>query len=129
MRFGRDLDAPQHARHTAAAVLRGWAIDGTEIDDVALIVSEIVTNAICHGTSGDVHMSIELGESALVVLVYDRTPFVSPFRAVRHADADEESGRGLALVEVLADRWGSGPVDGDPTAGTAVWAEIGLVTA
>jgi anti-sigma regulatory factor (Ser/Thr protein kinase) len=99
-------------------------VDPAAADDTALIVTEIVTNAVRHGLSGDVHLRIDLCGDALTVRVEDQTPYKElPPAGV--AGSEEESGRGLLLVEALAERWGHGPVEDGP--GTAVWALIRLV--
>lgn len=98
-----------------------------DLADIAeLIASELVTNALRYG-QGDLQLLLDLVQGAVTLTVADQTPF-APLHAV-HASPDAEHGRGLALVEALAARWGSRPVDGTPAHGTAVWAEIGLVTA
>ncbi|MGQ4490864.1 ATP-binding protein [Streptomyces sp. SAS_281] len=91
-------------RQTTTAFLRRWRISGSVVDDVVLVVSELVTNAICHG-DGAVRLSVSAADGELRVSVIDQ----SPDRAtVRHADADDVSGRGLFLVAAFAHRWGSG---------------------
>lgn len=85
-------------------------------DALALLVSELVTNAILH-----VGASIQLdvhGRTPGTVRVDVRDP--SPF-APRKRDAGEStSGRGLALLEALADRWGVDVTN----RGKSVWFEV-----
>ncbi|MFF9507278.1 ATP-binding protein [Streptomyces sp. NPDC014724] len=92
--------------------------DPDHTDDVALVVSELVTNAVRYGT--------EPGDSLLLVLdaterrtrveVHDtrrRTPAMKP-------ESDERGrGRGLFIVEALAE-WGTG----ERPLGKFVWAEV-----
>ncbi|MDQ8706953.1 ATP-binding protein [Streptomyces sp. LHD-70] len=71
--------------------------------DVELAVSELVTNAVVHG-EGDVRLRITLTESEVQVSVRDE----NPARAVlKDPGADLESGRGLRLIDELADAWAS----------------------
>lgn len=122
-RFRRELSAPGAARGFVAAVLEKWALDSAFIDDVRLVVTEIVANAVRHGKRGDVDLHVDLQGDALRVSVADRTPYETlPFAATPHWE--EESGRGLLLIQLTADRWGHGPAAGDPAYGTEVWAEF-----
>lgn len=85
-------------------------------DVVALLVSEVATNALVHG-SGDVQVRVAHVGAGLRVEVSDgstRAP------RPRSADADAEGGRGLTLVDALASRWGT-----ELTAtGKTVWFEV-----
>ncbi|GII95760.1 hypothetical protein Ssi02_59910 [Sinosporangium siamense] len=96
---------------------------GSEVIEVAvLLVSELVANAVVHSCSrhGEVTVLLkadrERGRIRLDVI--DDGPAVS-VRAV-HKNQEHEGGRGLLLVEELADRWGCYP-DED---GTGVWFEL-----
>lgn len=122
-RFRRDVGAPGSARGYVAAVLESWALDAAFVDDVRLVVSEVTANAIQHGKHGDVELRMDLQGDVLRVSVADRTPYEAlPAAAV--PDPEEESGRGLLMVQLTAERWGHGPADGDPAYGTEVWAEF-----
>jgi anti-sigma regulatory factor (Ser/Thr protein kinase) len=80
-------------------------------------VSELVTNAVIHAGS-DVEVMVRLTATAARVEVTDAsTDGVAP----RDATADEDSGRGLALVGNLARRWG---VRAAPGGGKTVWFEV-----
>jgi len=72
------------------------------VDDAVLLVSELVTNSVLHG-GPPVVVALDCDGEALQVRVRDgsdRLP--SP----RSAGMSDESGRGLQLVERLADDWG-----------------------
>ena len=87
------------------------------LDDAQLLVSEVVTNALVHaGTTIDVAVTV-LGESVRVE-VSDGAAHL-PVR--RDYAALAGTGRGLRLVEELADEWGV-DVAGD---GKTVWFELG----
>lgn len=85
-------------------------------DTLALLVSEVATNALVHGT-GDVQVRVRAEGPVLRVEVSDDSP-VMP--APRAAGLMEEGGRGLALVDSLASRWG---VLAYPP-GKVVWFEL-----
>ncbi|WP_250291168.1 ATP-binding protein [Streptomyces atroolivaceus] len=83
---------------------------GARLDDVLVCVSELATNALLHGVPPGrgylVRLRLEAGGCALSVEVHDSGGGVP---AVRRPDG--ESGRGLLLVDALADRWGVGARD------------------
>lgn len=85
-------------------------------DAVALLVSEIATNALVHG-SGDVQVRVTSSSERLRVEVADDSPRMPQPRA---AGPLEEGGRGLALVESLAADWGVQPRGH----GKVVWFEL-----
>ncbi|WP_436789901.1 ATP-binding protein [Yinghuangia sp. YIM S10712] len=72
------------------------------VDDATLLVSELVTNALRHGI-GKPELSLGLGGSALRIEVTDLGPGL-PYP--RTAEPEDKSGRGLWLVQLLANRWG-----------------------
>lgn len=101
---------------------------GTVVEDAVLLTSELVGNAIRHSDSGrlpDGVVTVTLSEPAdglLRVEVGDAgSPAAEP-RARLDVDHDIEGGRGLYLVDLLADKWGTHLHDG----GRVVWFEIGL---
>ncbi|MDI3405389.1 ATP-binding protein [Streptomyces cavernicola] len=116
-RLGRaDLRAVSEVRRTLREVLLHWG--KPERADVAeLLTSEIVTNALVH-TDDDAVLTATVREHRLRVEVRD---FVAqrPSPRVPHAD-DGTGGRGLLLVQSLADAWGVRTQDG----GKAVWFEL-----
>jgi anti-sigma regulatory factor (Ser/Thr protein kinase) len=113
--FSASPSAAAHARHFAAAVVRGWGLPDT-VDTLELLVSELVTNAVRHaGTPGEVHIA-ELVDRVRVD-VTDASP-IAPTQP--HIDLTETSGRGLLLVRELSDAWG---ID-LRNHGKAVWFEL-----
>jgi anti-sigma regulatory factor (Ser/Thr protein kinase) len=86
------------------------------VDTVALLVTELVTNAVLHART-ELHLIVETEPGVVRLRVEDRalgTP------VLRHYDTDDVTGRGLALVELLATRWGVEP----RPEGKSVWCEI-----
>lgn len=74
------------------------------LDDVLLIVSELVTNAVLHGGHGDVEMQIAFDGCSVTGSVCDEGPGFE--RRAPAPRAGRIGGRGLALVEQVADGWG-----------------------
>ena len=95
--------------------LRRWGRDDLTTSG-ALLVTELVTNAILHARTM-VRVILERGADFVRVEVRDGSP-VRP--ALRNHGLDATTGRGLALVSQLADSWG---VDVDGT-GKVVWAQL-----
>jgi CheY-like chemotaxis protein len=105
------------ARRFVDAVLEQWDCRQL-LDDVQLLVSELVTNAVVHARS-DAQVAVRLLPDALRIEVVDRGRPHLPAPSVPER-ADAESGRGLFLVEQLATAWGVEPIDG----GKSVWFEV-----
>ncbi|MGW6793220.1 ATP-binding protein [Streptomyces chartreusis] len=103
-----------HARHASAAALRLWGVSGSLVDDVQLVVSELVTNAIEHG-HGRISLSITEAASSIRIEVSDCSPVPAQVRSAQH---DDLGGRGLMIVATLADSWG---VSED---GCTTWASL-----
>lgn len=111
-----DLTAVPEVRHALRRLLRAWG--GPGASDVAeLLTSELVTNALIHTDHGAVVTATVVPDN-LRVEVRD---FVSGLRAPRAPSAEEAThGRGLVLVQELADSWG---VE-DHGVGKVVWFEL-----
>jgi len=88
------------------------------IDDAMLITAELVGNAIRHGEDVVLLLYVDR-ERKLNVQVWDPGPGEPKVGAPEELD---EGGRGLMLVEALADEWGSAP---DVLGGKVVWAKVG----
>ncbi len=87
------------------------------LDDAKLLVSELVTNAVVRALS-PVELRVIESVRSVRIEVHDRSPHVpSP----ADAGPDAEHGRGLSIVDRLADRWGTDRGDAD---GKAVWFEL-----
>ncbi|MFJ2095496.1 ATP-binding protein [Streptomyces sp. NPDC087901] len=99
-----DLDRrqPMRLRRVGCAVLSSWGLHRCR-EDAALVISELVTNAILHG-HGPVSLRMVDRQSILEVSVGSDGPV--PDLAVRLAGDDDEFGRGLILVRAVAEAWG-----------------------
>lgn len=92
------------AREFATATLSRWG-RGERIDDVRLCVSELATNALVHGTISDHGFLVRLdAEDDVVRLEVHDSRRERP--KTRDAADTDLSGRGLVLVDALADDWG-----------------------
>jgi anti-sigma regulatory factor (Ser/Thr protein kinase) len=112
------------ARRRAARLVAEWGQPGLA-GDAALVVSELMTNALLHGSLRGrlIRLHVTLGHQNLRVEVSDprgeRLPRPRPV-----AGTDEQFGRGLLLVGALATRWGWEP----RSVGKTVYAEWDLPT-
>lgn len=112
--LGHDPVEVSQARHLLARELMRW---GVAEDDVAvLLVSELVTNALMHGTP-PVELRVRRTAHGLRVEVRDNAP-QQPI--IQDTPLDVPGGQGLRLVDALASRWGWAAA-GD---GKAVWFEL-----
>jgi anti-sigma regulatory factor (Ser/Thr protein kinase) len=110
----RTVAAVRLARDTAIETLRGWGRDDRDwLDLVALIVTELVGNAVRHA-DGCARLDLRT-DGRTTLTVTDRSP-VHP----RLHEPDDDGGRGLLIVDALCARWGIR----DQTIGKQVWAEL-----
>lgn len=111
------------ARDTARDRFRAWKLPGDTCCDAVLLVSELTTNAVLHTGGGHVLCGLMLtgDERRLRIELHDEgsTPVRRP---EHHPGPGEESGRGLFLVQQLADDWDS--AGSTRTKGNVVWAEL-----
>ncbi|MCK9927676.1 SpoIIE family protein phosphatase [Frankia sp. Mgl5] len=116
LRLDATPDAVAYARRVATRALSGtrWQAIAS---DVALVVSELATNAVLHG-SVPVYVRLRSGTSVIRVEVSDGSR-AEPVRPP--PDGGGLTGRGMALVAFTATRWGVEPDHG----GKTVWAELG----
>lgn len=113
--FGLDIGAPAEIRAFVRDELQRWGLDGlAEIGQ--LLVSEVVTNSIRHAGVGG-RVSIDRREGAVRVSVTDGG---SGRPEPRQAEPTDLTGRGLAIVEALATRWGVT----EQRTGKTVWFEL-----
>ena len=79
--------------------------------DACLVASELVTNGLRHG-GGAESITLTANNRHLQIAVADKAAFRSPRRLYRELTA--EGGRGIALVEAVADTWGTTRPEGAP---------------
>lgn len=117
-----DPQAPGAARAFLRARLAD-SLDPERLQDVELIATELVTNAVQHGSNpGDrIELTLEHGVRTLYLSVTDKCRKRSS-PAVFGSNGERESGRGLLAVERLAERWSDEIVQGE----RRVWATVSL---
>lgn len=111
------------ARDTVRDRLRAWQVPGDTCCDAVLLVSELTTNAVLHTDSAHFLCGLTLTGDARRLRIELHDDGRTPVRPPEHlAGPGEENGRGLFLVQQIADRWGSAR---SPRAeGNIVWAEL-----
>jgi hypothetical protein len=112
-----DLLAPRHARHYARLACEG-VTSQCQADEVALVVSELVTNAMRHARS-QINLVLRVSPGEVFVAVQDHRP--SLVAAPPNVDPVGEHGRGLVIVAEIASAWGVHSL-GD--SGKLVWCVI-----
>jgi anti-sigma regulatory factor (Ser/Thr protein kinase) len=118
--------APGEARQTLTELL-ATRLDATDLFDVTVLISELVTNAVRHGRADAADATIvahvAIAPDVLRIEVCDRGPGFTPPAAP--AQRPEGGGNGLVLLASLSTSWGVAPADG----GTCVWFERELARA
>ncbi|MGW6009157.1 ATP-binding protein [Streptomyces sp. NPDC055210] len=124
---GYDVTRPREprtageARRLVHVVLSTWCVDDAE-ETAVLVMSELVTNAVRHARGRSIRIIVDRpADDRVYLAVVDRAPGRLP--TPRTPTAGDDSGRGLPLIDDLADRWGYdllGP--GTAPWGKRVWA-------
>ena len=123
------------ARLHVRTIMWEWGL-GEAAENIELVVSELVTNAVLASCEPDgspryengvvglpcVRLRLSSDRVRVLVEVWDENPRTPQPKTAR---MDEENGRGLMLVDALSERWGSDRVPG--WGGKVVWAELKLV--
>jgi anti-sigma regulatory factor (Ser/Thr protein kinase) len=109
---------PREARDHVRAFLDSQDLNGEAEQAALVIASELVTNAVVHG-SAPITLEVALLDHTLHLAVHDGDACAAVV-AIGRADRGDTSGRGLKLVASLARCWG---VQAN-TDGKRVWAEI-----
>ena len=105
------------ARHFVRAVLETTEVEAAVIETAELLTSEVVTNVVVHVGSAS-ELLVEACDGSVRVRVSDDDDRRPEMAISTPADAH---GRGLRIVDALADAWG---VDPDPVHGKTVWFEL-----
>jgi anti-sigma regulatory factor (Ser/Thr protein kinase) len=119
LRLPCDVASISSARRLATD-FAGDRLSDVKLDDFALMVSEVVSNAVRHGSpeaDGNIGLRLEGDQDALRVVVTDggQVFAIDP----GSLDPDRNESFGLLLVDKLADRWGYS-LDGKK----AIWLEV-----
>ncbi|WP_161067561.1 MULTISPECIES: ATP-binding protein [Streptomyces] len=121
-------EAVRDARQFTRRTLDQWELDD-RFDDVCLVVSELVTNALRHALPANTPRVPEQNQPVRLHLLRWTERLVCAVRDPSHDspvtratdDFSAESGRGLFLVDSFADSWGWHPLAGT-LGGKVVWA-------
>jgi anti-sigma regulatory factor (Ser/Thr protein kinase) len=119
-RLSWEAESSRTARQLASDFAEDW-LPKMEVEKLALMVSEVVTNAVKHGSpeaDGNIGLRIEGDQDALRVVVTDGGHDFA-FDPGSIEDSDRNEHFGLLLVDRLADRWGLS-LDGKK----AIWLEV-----
>lgn len=118
-----ELESVVAARRLLAGSAAAWGLEELIRSDGALAISELVTNSVLHaGTPVGVRVR-RLGCGLRIEITDDdpRLPIVDAARPEDLLSNRSMTGRGLALVAAICDRWGCEPRG----RGKVVWAEVG----
>jgi anti-sigma regulatory factor (Ser/Thr protein kinase) len=105
------------SRRLVLELLRAWDVPHDR-EDAALLVTELVSNVVDH-VGGEAVLTLEVGvsEDWLRIAVVDGSS-VRP--VVQELALDRPRGRGMRMVQAIADRWGAE----DHRGGKRVWSEL-----
>jgi anti-sigma regulatory factor (Ser/Thr protein kinase) len=127
---GGSAATPGCARDIIRTWLVAWQIPAGRAHDTLVIASELTTNALVHTDSSQIVVAVQItGREGrrLTIRVIDQGPSRAGWADRRNEpDGSRDdvalSGRGLAIVAALADRWGAVR----RLAGTSVWAQLAV---
>lgn len=105
VRFDRGPTAAAAARNALLALEQ--RLDASVLDDIRLLVSELVTNAVRHAEAprgGEIGLDVTLRDGSVRVEVADPGQGFEP--TPRDGEMSRPGGWGLYLVDRIADRWG-----------------------
>jgi serine phosphatase RsbU (regulator of sigma subunit)/anti-sigma regulatory factor (Ser/Thr protein kinase) len=118
-----DLQQVARVRRFLRDLLGQWELMPL-LDDLHLLASEVVTNALIHAQS-DVDLRLRAYPDRIRVEVRDsdpRPPVPTAILTDEAGNREAESGRGLLIVAALASAWGSSPAG----RGKTTWFELGI---
>lgn len=110
--------SPVRAREFVRRRLSAWGVSVVSAEDAEVIVSEFATNVLRHTMSQRMGIVAAITNGRVIVSVTDG----GPHRPIRPhtVDGEAEQGRGLAIVDALALRWGYRLTG----SGSCVWAHL-----
>lgn len=121
VRLPFELSTPSIARTRLAAFLTVHRASSDVIDDALIVISEMIANAVSHGMptqDGSIEISWSINGTLLELSVHDGGDGGESLKPVDF-DEDSLSGRGLSIINRVADRWWV-----DMSQGTRVNAEL-----
>lgn len=121
LRLEHDPRSAGVARRFLRETLTGWGVDDDAIDSAQLCVSELVNNVIMHARTS-AELTVHVDGSLLGVEVRDHGRRTAADEPAPAPDPLPVFGRGLTLVDAVADRWGSE----QDASGTLAWFVLEL---
>lgn len=115
-RFPAHVRSAGQARTVVRQTLEGWC-DEDRLDDIALCVSELITNAVVHADS-EPQLLVHVRPDVIHVEISDESDVLP---VMRGAGPEDTSGRGVSILGMLSDRWGALRRSGG---GKTVWFDI-----
>ncbi|MEL3946831.1 ATP-binding protein [Streptomyces sp. LNU-CPARS28] len=122
--FPRDPRAPGVVRAALRAVLTAHCL--TELlDRATVLTSELTTNSIQH-TKGPASVRLHWLSPVLRVSVWDMSPDLPPLVPPPPVSPHADGGRGLVILDTVADRWGGCAIGEEPygPGGKTMWFEL-----
>lgn len=110
-----DVRSVPEARHFVTDAVHRWNGPG-DLSDTELLTTEVVTNAVVHGRT-DVDLAVRYDPTTELITVEVRDHGPEHIHRPEH-DQHSTSGRGLRIVDQVADSWGVNEVPGE---GKVVW--------
>lgn len=107
-------------RAARRAILEALDLDGTIAQDVELMASELIANAVIHAGTP---ITVSASRRGSIIRVEVADDGAGRPRVKRHS-LTSPTGRGLHVIDALSTRWGIEPSDGGP--GKTVWFELDL---
>lgn len=115
-RFPAHVRSAGEARTVVRRTLDGWT-DDERLEDIALCVSELITNAVVHAGS-EPKLLVHVRPGVIRIEISDDSEVLP---VLRGAGPEDTSGRGVSILGMLSDRWGALRRSGG---GKTVWFEI-----
>jgi len=116
-RLGCNSSAPARARAFVADAGQEWGLPEIMIESAQLATSELVSNSVEHALSGAEIVLERQPDNRLHISVRDNS---QAFPVMHPVEAARPRGRGMALVEALAEVWGITP---HPD-GKTIWLQL-----
>lgn len=113
----RSPESSAQLRSLLRTTLACWRVTGSRLEDAALVLSELVGNAVRHAEGPSLQVRLRRSGEVLRIAVHDDSPMPP---VPRQASPADDSGRGMHIVDALSSSWGWEP----RANGKVVWADV-----